>query len=65
MKNLFKDVNLKIGDAVLASSSVLKIMIHNKNSKNEIDINSIIDMLIEKISAKIPYTVVDYNKIKD
>ena len=40
-------------------------MIHNKNSKNEIDINSIIDMLIEKISAKIPCTVVDYNKIKD
>tara|TARA_B100000767_G_scaffold243807_1_gene241674 strand:- start:1539 stop:1736 length:198 start_codon:yes stop_codon:yes gene_type:complete len=65
MKNLFKDVNLKIGDTVLASSSVLKIMIHNKNSKNEIDINSIIDMLIEKISAKIPCTVVDYNKIKD
>ena len=65
MKNLFKDVNLKIGDAVLASSSVLKIMIHNINSKNEIDINSIIDMLIEKISAKTPYTVVDYNKIKD
>ena len=52
MKNLFKDVNLKIGDTVMVSSDVLKIMIHNKNSKNEIDINSIIDMLIEKISAK-------------
>jgi hypothetical protein len=28
-------------------------------------IYSIIDMLIEKISAKILYTAVDYNKIKD
>ena len=35
------------------------------NNLYEKCINSIIDMLIEKISAKIPYTAVDYNKIKD
>jgi hypothetical protein len=35
------------------------------NNLYEKCINSIIDMLIEKISAKIPYIAVDYNKIKD
>jgi aminoglycoside 3-N-acetyltransferase len=52
MKNLFADVNLKTGDTVMVSSDVLKIMIHNKKSKNKIDIDSIIDMIIEKISHK-------------
>ena len=52
MKNLFAEVNLSTGDTVMVSSDVLKIMIHNKKSKNKIDIDSIIDMIIEKISHK-------------
>ncbi len=52
MKNLFADVDINIGDTVMVSSDVLKIIIHNKNSKNKINIDSIIDMLIEKISRK-------------
>ena len=52
MKNLFTNINLNIGDTILVSSDVLKIMIHNKNNTDKIDIESIIDMLIEKITTK-------------
>lgn len=37
---------------LLVSSDVLKLMIHNRKLENKIDINSLIDMLIEKISTK-------------
>ena len=52
MKNLFSNLNIKEGDILLVSSDVLKLMIHNRKLENKIDINSLIDMLIEKISTK-------------
>ena len=52
MKNLFSNLNIKEGDILLVSSDILKLMIHNRNLEDKIDINSLIDMLKEKVSTK-------------
>ena len=52
MKNLFSNLNIKEGDILLVSSDILKLMVHNRNLEDKIDINSLIDMLKEKVSTK-------------
>ena len=48
MKNVFSEININIGDTVLVSSDILKILLLNKKLKEKISPNDIIDMLKEK-----------------
>ena len=52
MKNVFSEININIGDTVLVSSDILKILLLNKKKlKEKISPNDIIDMLKEKIGS--------------
>ena len=49
MDNIFSKIDINDGDTVLVSSDILRILINNRNSKNVISPDKIIDMLKDKI----------------
>lgn len=49
MDNIFSKVDINDGDTVLVSSDILRILINNRNFKNVISPDKIIDMLKDKI----------------
>ena len=49
MKNIFSDIGINLGDKILVSSDILKLLIKYKNKKEKFDPNFIIDMLLERV----------------
>ena len=49
LDNAFKNINIKKGDKILVTSSILKILVHYKRKNIKFNPNLIIDSLIRKI----------------
>jgi len=61
IKDYLNLIKIKKGDKILLSSDILKILIKNRENRNSIDPNTIIDLLIKKIGKNGTLLVPTYN----